>query len=324
MLVSCGRLGRVLGSLSLCLVVAGGARAWADAVLLVEDPVNFAGRFTSAGHSAVWLDRLCSDDHVSLRSCRTGEAGTVLSRYPALNGGYDWLAMPVGAYLFAVDREDEIPSGISREQFERMQKRYRDEHQASFTVAQPDKVWLELTGESYRRRIVLLRVHTSEEQDLSLMKMLNERPNVSHYNLFRSNCSDFSGIVLGRLFPGGFHRSYLLDVGMMTPKENASNLHRYAQRHKGLDWEAGVLPQLPGEMPRSGHVRGVTEAYLKSWWFMLPVDVLDPFELGAVTVLGVADRRYVGKGAARVELGEFFGPAITAATGRDSSLADFF
>jgi hypothetical protein len=40
----------------------------------------------------------------------------------------------------------------------------------------------------------------------------------------------------------------------------------------------------------------VTESYLKSYWFLLPLDALDPFELGAVTVLGIADHRYVAKG----------------------------
>jgi hypothetical protein len=87
--------------------------ARAHAVLLMEDPINLPGRMTSAGHDAVWLDRLCTDDHVSLRRCRWGEAAAVVSRYPGLEKGpagqLDWRAMPVGPYLYAVDRAEDVP-----------------------------------------------------------------------------------------------------------------------------------------------------------------------------------------------------------------------
>jgi hypothetical protein len=66
-----------------------------------------------------------------------------------------------------------------------------------------------------------------------------------------------------------------------------------------------LLPQVPGEMPRSGHLYGVTESYLKHYWFLLPLDVLDPFELGAVTGLGLSDHRYVARPTATTSAAAF-------------------
>src|SRR5258708_11049949 len=68
-------------------------RAYADAVLFVEAPINFLGHLSSTGHAALLMDRLCSDDHIHIRLCRPGEHGSVVSRYKGING-YDWLAMP--------------------------------------------------------------------------------------------------------------------------------------------------------------------------------------------------------------------------------------
>ena len=295
----------------LALVCAWGW-ARADAVLLIEDPVkSMEGKFTSAGHSAVWLDRLCSDDHVTMRRCRADEAGTVLSRYPGMETGQDWLAMPVGAYLYAVDSAEAVPSRVTKAEFTALTDAYRATHGRSFARDPEDKIWTQLVGESYRRRILLLRVHTTEAEDERLMGWLNQRPNEANFNLLSSNCSDFAGLLLGELFPGGFHRSFLFDAGMMTPRENLADLHRYAVKH-GLQWEASVVPQVPGEFKRSGHARGVTEAYLKSWWFLLPLDVLDPLELGAVTGLGLADHRYSGGKAAVVKDEKFFGAQMRA------------
>ena len=284
----------------------------ADAVLLVEDPVNFVGRFTSSGHSAVWMDRICSDDHVTLRACRAGEAGTVISRYPGVAGKLDWLAMAPANYLFGVERADEVPKIVTSEDFSRIQAEFRKAHAASFERDPGDAAWLALSGEAYRRRMVLVRVKTTEAQDADLMNWLNERKNVSHFNVFAANCADFTGLVLAKLFGGGFHRNYLFDAGMMTPKQNLYDLRHSALRHPEVGWSVTVLPQVPGELPRSGHVRGVAEAYLKSWWFLLPLDALDPFELGAVTVLGAVDRRYVAKGVGLADVGSFFGNDLSA------------
>ncbi len=287
--------------------------ARADAVLLMEDPVkSLEGRFTSVGHSAVWFDDLCSDDHVTIRACGPGEMGVVVSRYPGLASKQDWLAMPVAEYLFSVDREDDVPATVTREQFAAMQAAFRARHEATFAENPGSKGWAQISGEAYRRRIVMVRVRTTPAEDARAMAWLNARRNVSRFNLFYPNCADFTGALLSQIFPRAFHRSYFFDAGIMTPRQNLQSLHWYLERHPQQRWSVAVLPQVPGEMPRSGHLRGITEAYLKSWWFMLPLDVLDPFELGTVTASGLLDHRYRGKEGVVVGPGEFFGDAVVA------------
>jgi hypothetical protein len=279
----------------------------------MEDPVrSVEGRFTSVGHSAVWFDRLCSDDHVTLRLCHAGENGSVVSRYPGLTSKQDWLAMPVAEYLFSVDRRDDVPASVSRAQFAQLQAAFKARAATTFAKDPGSKGWVQLSGAAYRRRIVLVRLRTTPEQDERVLAWLNARRNVSNFDLFYPNCADFTGDLLGEVFPGAFHRSYFFDAGIMTPRQNLASLYHYLRRHPAVKWSVSVLPQVPGELPRSGHLHGITEAYLKSWWFLLPLDALDPFELGAVTASGLMDHRYRGKGAAAVGLGEFFEGAALA------------
>src|ERR1700749_433627 len=82
--------------------------ARADASLLLEEPFGKFGAMNPTGHAAVWLDRVCADTPPQLRPCREGEAGVVLSRYHRVDG-YDWLAMPLLAYLYAVDEPSDVP-----------------------------------------------------------------------------------------------------------------------------------------------------------------------------------------------------------------------
>ena len=282
--------------------------ARADVVLLMEDPVNFVGHVTSAGHAALWLDRLCSDDHMHMRLCQPGEMGSVLSRYPHLNGRMDWLAMDPGPYFYAADSPEAIAATATDATLERMQEAYRIRHQASFPVDPGHSGWVQLTGEAYRRRITLIRVHTTGEQDRRLLNWLGDRRNVSHFNIFYANCADFIAAMLDVLYPGAVHRNLLFDAGMMTPKQLESGLHRYAMHHPELGWQVSEVQQIPG-IRRSGHIRGVTEAYLKNWWFLLPLDFLLPYELGAVTTLGLLDHRYSAKSEVEVPDTAFFSPS---------------
>jgi len=96
-----------------------GPRAHADVVLFIEAPINFLGHVSSTGHAALLMDRVCSDDHIQMRLCRPGEDGSVVSRYKEING-YDWLAMPPGPYLFAVDSVDEVPNTVSVQEVDRL------------------------------------------------------------------------------------------------------------------------------------------------------------------------------------------------------------
>ena len=138
------------------------------------------------------------------------------------------------------------------------------------------------------------------------MQWLNRQSDRTHFNFFFSNCADFARQMLDVLYPGAIHRNLLFDFGMTTPKQLESSLHHYAMRHAELGFEEYELPQVPGNIPRSGHLYGVTESFVKTKPYLLPVAALDPIGIGSVAVLGIADHRYAAKTNATVDLGVFF------------------
>jgi hypothetical protein len=297
------------------LLFLPGLRVYADATLFIEAPINFLGHVSSTGHAALLVDDLCSDDHVHIRWCRAGEDGSVVSRYKGING-YDWLAMPPGPYLFAVDSSDEIPATTGIAEVTRLRAAYRKSHSGSFEHDPPEYGWTQLLGASYRRRIICVHLYTSAAQDERLMQWLNHRPDRTHFNFFFSNCADFARQLLDVLFPGAVHRDFVFDFGMTTPKQLESSLHHYTMRHPELRFEVYELPQVPGNIPRSGRLYGVTESFVKSKPYLLPVAVLDPIGIGSVAALGIADHRYSVKATARVEDSFFFPSQNIVAAGR--------
>ena len=297
----------------LLLVFLSGMTAHADVTLIVEDPINFLGHVSSTGHATLWVEDLRSDDHVRMRWCRPDENGSVVSRYKGING-YDWLAMPPRPYMFAVDSADEVPATVSAVGVELLRASYRVNYASSFAKGPPEYGWVQQLGASYRRRMILIRVHTTEAQDLRLMQWLNSRRNETRFNFFYSNCSDFARQMLDVLFPGAIHRNFFFDVGMTTPKQLESALHHYAKRHPALEFEVHVLPQVPGEIPRSGHLYGVTESFVKSKPYLLPLAVIEPVGIGTVAAAGIADHRYVGETEERIAQMSFFPSETGVAT----------
>ena len=308
-------LGSVIRRVVLFLLLLPGMKANADATLFIEAPINFLGHVSSTGHAALLVDDLCSDDHIHMRWCRAGEDGAVISRYKGIDG-YDWLAMPPGPYLFAVDSADEIPPTASIAEVERLRVEYRTNHPESFEHDPPEDGWIQLLGASYRRRIACVHLHTTAAQDERLMQWLNRRPNKTHFNFFFSNCADFARQMLDVLFPRVVHRNFVFDFGMTTPKQLESSLHHYALRHPELRYQVLELPQVPGNIPRSGHLYGVTESFAKSKPYLLPMAVLDPIVIGSVAALGVADHRYTVKATARVPESFFFPSQDIVVAGR--------
>jgi hypothetical protein len=299
----------------LFLLFLPGPRAHADVTLFIEAPINFLGHVSSTGHAALLVDDLCSDDHIHLRWCRVGENGTVVSRYKGIDG-YDWLAMPPGPYLFAVDSSDEIPEITSIAEVNGLRAEYRTSHPGSFEHDPPEDGWIQLLGASYRRRIICVHLRTTSAQDERLMQWLNRRPDRTHFNFFFSNCADFARQMLDVLFPRAIRRNLLFDFGMTTPKQLESSLHHYAMRHPELEYEVYELPQVPGNIPRSGRLCGVTESFVKTKPYLLPVAVLDPIGIGSMAALGIADRRYAAKSPIKVDDGFFFQQQSSVAVGR--------
>src|SRR5580658_1695658 len=82
--------------------------------LLLEEPYGKFGGMNPTGHAAVYLSHVCAASQISLRRCNEGEQGVVISRYHRISG-YDWLAIPLLPYLYAVDRPDQVPSSVTPE-----------------------------------------------------------------------------------------------------------------------------------------------------------------------------------------------------------------
>lgn len=100
-------IGRTFAVLAV-LFGAFGLKAGASATLLTEEPYRKLGFFTATGHSAVYLSGVCAQTPLILRRCGPGESGVVLSRYDDV-GGYDWIAILLVPYLYAVERPEDVP-----------------------------------------------------------------------------------------------------------------------------------------------------------------------------------------------------------------------
>ena len=119
------RLAQVCTVLLLCL--AGISQAHAGATLLLEEPYSYDGAFAGTGHVAVYLSNVCAASPVVLRRCAAGESGVVLSRYDGICG-YDWIAVPLIPYLYAVDRTDSVPLFADAKLVSFLRDQYRRDH----------------------------------------------------------------------------------------------------------------------------------------------------------------------------------------------------
>ena len=113
-------------SLLVCLLAAA-SYAHASVALLMEEPYGEFGAMNPTGHAAVYFNHICADSPTSLRPCHDGEFGVVISCYHKIDG-YDWLAVPLGAYLYAVDSPSDIPQTVDKEQVAALRDAYRKQH----------------------------------------------------------------------------------------------------------------------------------------------------------------------------------------------------
>ena len=101
-----------------------GLQAGASATLLIEEPYGKLGFFTATGHAAVYLSGVCAQTPLILRRCAPGESGVVLSRYDGVQG-YDWIAIPLVPYLYAVERPEDVPLFADTKTVAFLRDRYR-------------------------------------------------------------------------------------------------------------------------------------------------------------------------------------------------------
>ena len=291
-------LRRKLGSLLVFVFLAalGCARAHADAALLLEEPFGDFGAMNPTGHAAIYLNHVCADTPTHLRPCREGEIGVVISRYHRIDG-YDWLAIPLIPYLYAVSDPSEIPTTATRRLELKLRDTYRRDYLESIAPDDPKTEiphgeWIELVGASYDRRIWGFEVATSERQDRELIDRFNHRRNIAHFNLFFNNCANFAEKVLNFYYPHSIHRNFIADAGMMTPQQAARSLEKYARKHPDAEMRAFVIPQVPGTIPRSTPVDGVVESLVKSKKYVVPLAILHPYIAGSMLVAYLGDGRF--------------------------------
>lgn len=281
------------------LISACVPRAGASATLLLEEPYGKLGFFSATGHVAVYLSSVCADSPVVLRPCVSGESGVVISRYDGVSG-YDWVAIPLIPYLYAVERPEDIPLFADARMVAVLRDRYRRQHlrEVAPDVANgrtPSGNWYELVGSSYDRTIYGFDIETTRQQDAALIKVLNSSPNRSHFRTVSRNCADFAKDIVNFYYPKALHRSLVADVGITTPKQMARALVRYSGHHPELRFSKLVIPQIPGSLQRSTAVHGVVESFFKAKKYIVPSAVVSPIFAGCVFAV------YVGSGAGRFD-----------------------
>jgi hypothetical protein len=264
--------------------------------LLLEEPYGQFGSMNPTGHAAIYLSDVCAETPVQLRRCEPGETGVVISRYHHLDG-YDWIAMPLLPYLYAVDRASQIPDEADPALAMQMRDAYRRKYLMDFVPDDPSRDipggdWIQLVGESFDRKIYGFALETRPEQDDALIAILNDRANRSRFNLFFNNCANFSESILNFYFPHSIHRNFIADVGLMTPKQAAHSLEKYARHHSDLEFTTFVIPQLPGTIHRSTPVHGVIESLVETKKYVLPLAILHPVIAGSLVAVYISDGRF--------------------------------
>jgi len=270
--------------------------AHADVALLMEEPFGNFGDMNPTGHAAIYLNRVCAETPTQLRRCEAGEPGVVISRYHRV-GGYDWLAIPLIPYLYAVDNVADIPDRADAKIELRLRDHYRREHLLDLIPDDPKREipsgeWVQLIGASYDRRIYGFAIDTSSEQDDALIEDFSQRPNTSRFNLLFRNCANFSAGVINYYYPHSAHRNFIADAGIMTPKQLAKSIVKYDKRNSEMNLRTFIIPQVPGSIHRSAPVDGVVESLVKSKKYVLPLAFLHPVITGGLVAAYISNGRF--------------------------------
>jgi hypothetical protein len=280
---------------SLVLLLLAARSSFGQAALLMEQPYGVFGTLNPTGHAAVYLERVCADSPVHVRLCDAGETGIVISRYKGL-AGYDWIAIPLIPYLYAVEDAKDVPTKVDQETVNRLRDHYREARLNELgDHLRPGNFfnggWTELVGTAYDRRTYAFRFATTPEQDLKLIAQLNNRPNKSHFNILFNNCADFDRFILNNYFPHKFGRAVFPDAGITTPKRIAYTLVKYAKHHPETQFAILEIPQVPGYRHESRAIHGVTESLIMNG-YVIPIVILNPYVAGGLLADYLVRGRY--------------------------------
>lgn len=288
---------------------AAGLLAWqlgaaaplsASATLLVHEPIGLEAEIAGAGHAAVYLANVCTDDAITVRLCRPGEEGVVLSTYPTFLPGSDaknrnapskvyWLAVPLGAYLYGSAAVDP-PLYSSRAIIDFVRAQFGAGHPLFGTAGfdadrRPAGNWRLVLGNALKRNIYGLSVETTAEQDAMVVAALNDRQGRRAFDFSYNNCSDFVRFVFNSMFPGALGRDVFNDFSLTSPKAIARTLVGYAKEHPELALDLSRYRQVEGPVERSRPNRSISEQVLSSRKYFPMMLALGPGTTVAMTVL---------------------------------------
>jgi hypothetical protein len=288
------RVAKLAGLLVVFVCLAPQARA--DVTVLLEEPYSYDGSFAGTGHTAVFLTRVCVASPTRLRRCNPAESGAVISRYNRI-GGYDWIAIPLIPYLYAVAKPEDIPLYADAKIVAYLRDQYRREYLEDLAPVKPSGEtpsgdWVQLIGSAYDRTSYGFQIETTAEQDDEFIRQLNSRPNAASYKVVSRNCADFVRDVVNFYYPKAVSRAILSDFNVATPKQTARSFVKYSGRHRDLEFSSFVIPQVPGSIKRSKPVRGLVESVFKAKKYVLPLALFHPFVAGGVASVYIAGGRF--------------------------------
>jgi len=294
-----------------------GPLARAQAALLLQDADGMAEVLSPIGHESLYFARICAASPTKLRRCLPGELGVVIGRYSRI-AGYDWVAMPLIPFLYSVDEASQAPDHVNREVVQKLRLNYHDAHLSSLGNAPEGgavrRGWNQLVGAAYERRIWAFRFETAEAQDDALIARMNAEANRSHFNVLFNNCANFAGKILDIYFPHVFKRRVFPDAGMVTPRQVAYELVKYARKHPEIHLTAMQIPLVRGNH-RSSRVGMSAAQSLVMTGYIVPIAILSPYAAGAI----VADDLVWGRYPLALKQARVLTPGTIAALGSSSA-----
>jgi hypothetical protein len=316
-----------LAATLLAFAALGATHASASLTVLIGEPYGTLGTMLPVGHAAVYLDHVCADSPLVLRLCRPDEPmGVVLSRYHHL-GQYDWLASPVMEYLYSVERADQVPQFVTQETEDRLREQFR---RTFLRPAVPDETelkkqedeWYETSGAAFDRRLWGYQLDATVEQDEHLVTTLNGRANLRLYHVRTANCAGFVADIVNFYFPKAVRANKVADWGIVTPKQVARSLLAFGKVHPEQHLRLLQVPQVPGTLRRSRPVWGLSELFLKTKRYCVPLAIIQPEAVVADLVIYEINGRFrLGAGAQAITPAFWEQPAAgeTAATDTPNS-----
>jgi hypothetical protein len=276
------------------LLSADASRAAAQGALFLQDADGIAEVLSPVGHESVYFARICAASPTRLRRCAPGELGVEIGRHRGI-AGYDWIAMPLIPYLYSVEDASQVPEHVNREVVQSLRLKYHDAHLTSLgNVPEGGGVqrgWNQLVGAAYERRIWAFRFDTTEAEDDAFIAKMNAATNRSHFNIAYGNCANFTSEVLDFYFPHAFERHLVPDAGIVTPREVAYELVKYARKHPGIHLTVMEIPLVQGNHHSSRVGKSAAESMIVTG-YVVPIAILSPYAAGAIVADDLIWGRY--------------------------------